>query len=212
MTINDIREKVSSCTEKLDAETLNKIENGVIVGDISLEELYNIKEEIFALKESYIYIENELIKERELSFCEYYDLLDELKKLDSYENNRNNGMEKLITPSIVANIGVILSQLSVRISLSNILKMLLSTGIFTVVIDTILYRINCSKINRDLEKLGDLDDLLLRKYDAFERNKGLSGLLIKIDDKARCAVSNESMIEGLIDGLASEEKAKEYIK
>ena len=215
MEIEEIRRMIASCMETDDLDNFDLLEESIRQGNIKLEDLYSLKAELNSTRDESNDSLCEMNIERVKVLNEYYELCKKLKIIDAYDERLKNSGSSLIIPSL----GTLVSATIYKVfSVSNAKDLIISFLVALMgiaVVDLVAFNGRRVALENELEQFGDLDELMMRKYDTNERDRGLYEVISELESKASAAFFCETRIDNVIDDLEDSienKEAKEYIK
>lgn len=205
-----IKKLIKDCIESQDFDCLDRLEDFIRNDDVTLAELYYFRDDLEVLREKNTLLANELFLERSKVVDEYYAFSKELKKLDKYEDERCSNEHCIVFNSIF--VGLVLMAMKAGIDVSEFVASLPVIIMGTTVVGGVTLNRRRLQLNNGLETIGDLDDLVMKRYNASERDKGIYDAMTKYEDIARYAFFCQEKINDVILERESLEEAKEYKK
>ncbi len=203
-----IKKKLIESIDFLNRDFLIEIQNN----DLTLDELLSLKKEINKFLEDNTEKKKNLQIERENVVAESRLTTEMLERLEVYEDDKDNVTVKLLKLTIKVDLLIMVCGVSRGIDLISSLQSLSVIVPTSLLIDLLAYNKAKLKIIKELETLGDLDELLMRQYNSHEKYKVIYDMMVELDDKARCAILYGREIDLLIEKESQKEENKEYVK
>lgn len=211
MELGNAEKIIDSCMEDQEGEVLDAFEKMLREKSMTLEELYILKDEIRDFNDEQASLVSEMYLARRKATDEYYEIAKKLKKINSFEKDKKKAAESLKLPTFLFVTLIMALKATSTTNLRELLVSFLSVILATAIVNPITYSKRKLTLINNLEKIGDLDDLMMRYYDASERDRGYYDAYDIAKDKSRVAEFCEARVDNVIDDLEDEE-ALQYIR
>lgn len=212
MTMEEIKGLVSPCMESQNFDDFDLLENSLLEGDFSLNELNLLCDELYEMTVEKGYLADESFSKNNDAIAEYEKVSQMLEQLDRYEKDKKNIVKKLILPSIATMITTMAYKIVNTSDLKDLLISFSSVILSIATVGSVTYNRRRMSLIGELEKIGDLDELFMKRYDALEREKTFSTMAADFNEQAKLAYICQLRVENVIDEKEEEEEVKEFVK
>lgn len=212
MTMEEIKGLVSHCMESQNFDDFDLLENSLQEGDFSLNDLNLLCDELYEMTVEKGYLADESFSKNNDAIAEYEKVSQMLEQLGRYEKDKKNIVKKLILPSIATMITTMAYKIVNTSDLKDLLISFSSVILAIATVGSVTYNRRRMSLIDELEKIGDLDELFMKRYDALEREKIFSTMAADFNEQAKLAYICQLRVENVIDEKEEEEEVKEFVK